>query len=433
MSPGISLCQYRTTLILPPLRRLLKANYNACGAVAVTAWKTVSIHANQAGRRTTGIEMTLSGPGTDAYPTLFSPGKIGTVELANRAIVSPMTRTSATAEGIVTDAMVDYYAEFARGGWGLVISEATYIDLKYSQGYRNQPGMANDAQQESWRRLIEAVHAEGVPFFMQLIHAGAVNQGNNWVEGSIAPSAVQPLGEEIPRYDGKGPFQMPREITRDEMDEVAASFATAAARAIEVGFDGVEVHGANGYIMDQFLTTYTNQRTDEYGGDIENRVRFHIDVMTAVRNAVDAAVPVGVRISQTKVNDLEYSWPGGDDDAKVVFPKVAATGIDFIDCSAHLGCAPVFGTDKSLSGLAKRYSGIAQIANGKLHDPAEAERALTQGEGDFCAITKGALADPAWPRKIAAGEVPIPFDPGMTTPLATLANTANWRLQQAAE
>jgi len=380
-----------------------------------------------------GADMTLSGPGTRAYPTLFSPSRISTVTLANRAIVSPMTRTSATDDGLVTDQMVAYYAEFARGGWGLVMTEATYIDLKYSQGYINQPGMATDAQQESWRKVVEAVHAEGVPFFMQFIHAGAVNQGNYWVEGSIAPSVVQPKGVQIPRYNGKGPFQTPREISRDEMAEVAASFAAAAKRAIEVGFDGVEVHGANGYLLDQFLTTYTNQRSDEYGGPIENRVRFHVDVMTAVRAAVDPSVPVGVRISQTKVNDLEYSWPGGDADAQVVFPKVAATGIDFIDCSAHLGCAPVFGTDRSLSGLAKRYSGITQIANGKLQDPAEAERALTQGEGDFCAIAKGALADPAWPRKVAAGEAPIPFDPGMTTPLATLDNTANWRLQQAAE
>jgi 2,4-dienoyl-CoA reductase-like NADH-dependent reductase (Old Yellow Enzyme family) len=376
--------------------------------------------------------MTLSGPGVDAYPTLFSPGKIGNVEFANRAIVSPMTRTSATDDGLATDAMVDYYTEFARGGWGLVMTEATYIDLKYSQGYNNQPGMATDAQQEAWRKVLDAVHAEGMPFFMQLFHAGAVNQGNNWVEGSMAPSAVAPLGEEIPRYNGKGPFQTPREITRDEIDQVAADFVAAAQRAIEMGFDGIEVHGANGYIMDQFLTTYTNQRTDEYGGEIENRVRFHIDVMTAVRSAVDAAVPVGVRISQTKVNDLEYSWPGGDDDAKVVFGAMGEIGNMFIDCSAHLGCKPVFGTDKSLSGLAKRHSGLQQIANGKLQDPAEAERALTQGEGDFCAIGKGALADPAWPSKIAAGVEPIAFNPGMVTPLATLANTANWRLQQAA-
>ncbi len=377
--------------------------------------------------------MTSSGPGIDAYPTLFSPGKLGGVALANRAIVSPMTRTSATVDGLATTRMVDYYAEYARGGWGLVATEATYIDEKYSQGYGNQPGIANAAQQESWRKVVDAVHAEGVPMFMQIFHAGAVNQGNHWVEGSIAPSAVQPKGEQIDRYNGSGPFQTPREITRDEMDEVVAAYAGATRRAIEVGFDGVEVHGATGYLMDQFLTTYTNQRTDDYGGAIENRARFHIDVMTAVRAAADAAVPVGTRISQTKVNDLEYSWPGGDDDTQVVFGKLGQIGNIFIDVSAHLGCAPVFGTDKSLAGLAKRHSGLTVIANGKLHDPAEAERALFEDEGDFVAIAKGALADPAWPRKIAAGVAPIPFGPGMVTPLATLANTLAWRQQQAAE
>ena len=377
--------------------------------------------------------MTLSGPGIDAYPTLFSPGKLGNVTLANRAIVSPMTRTSATDDGFATDQMVDYYTEYARGGWGLVATEATYIDETYSQGYNNQPGMANDAQQESWRKVVDSVHAEGVPFFMQIFHAGAVNQGNHWVEGSLAPSAVQPLGEQIDRYNGAGPFQTPREINRDEMAEVVAAHAAATARAVEVGFDGVEVHGANGYIMDQFLTTYTNQRTDEYGGAIENRVRFHIDVMTAVRAAVDPAVPVGTRISQTKVNDLEYRWPGGDDDAQVVFSKLGEIGNIFIDVCAHLGCAPVFDTDRSLAGLAKRHSGLTVIANGKLHEPAEAERAVSQGEGDFVAIAKGALADPAWPGKVAAGVEPIPFNPGMVNPLATLDNTAAWRQQQAAE
>jgi len=167
------------------------------------------------------------------------------VELANRAIVSPMTRTSATEDGLATDTMVDYYAEYARGGWGLVMTEATYVDLKYSQGYNDQPGMANDVQQESWRKVIDAVHAEGVPFFMQLFHAGAINQGNHWVKGSISPSAVPPLGEQIGRYNGSGPFQTPREITRDEMNEVVAAYAAAAVRAIEVGFDGIRERRSN--------------------------------------------------------------------------------------------------------------------------------------------------------------------------------------------
>ncbi len=366
------------------------------------------------------------------YPKLFSAGRIGNVKLANRAIVAPMTRTSATPDGRATPIMADYYGEFARNGWGLVIVEATAIDKQYSQGYYNQPGIGDDAQRDAWKPVVDACHRAGTPVFLQLIHSGAINQGNHWVKGSIAPSPVQPKGQQIDRYGGEGPFQVPRAITRDEINQAVADFAAAAKRAAEIGFDGIEVHGANGYLLDQFLTTYTNQRDDEYGGPIENRVRFHTEVMKAVRNAVPAHIPVGVRISQTKVNDLTYVWPGGVRDVDVVFPALQRTGIDFIHVSAHLGCTPVFDAGLSLAALAKRATGMTIIANGKLNDPVLAEEALTNGDGDFCAVGKGALADPAWPIKIQRGETPIPFDPAMTSPLATVANTAAWRARRAA-
>lgn len=363
----------------------------------------------------------------EKFPILFSKASIQSLELKNRSIVSPMTRTSAEEDGLVTKQMAEYYSEFARGGWGLVIAEATYIDKKYSQGYNNQPGIANEYQQEGWRKVVDSVHAEGVPIFLQIFHAGAVNQGNSWMEGSIAPSPVQPKGEQISRYNGHGFFQTPREISKDEIKEVIQSYASATKRAQEVGFDGVEVHGANGYLMDQFLTTYTNQRTDEYGGDIENRFRFHIEVMTAVRDAVPIDFPVGVRISQTKVNDREYSWPGGVEDAKVVFSSLGKIENIFIDVCAHLGCSPVFESGKSLARLAKDFSGSTVIANGKLDNPEEAERVLGNGEGEFIAIAKGALADPEWPTQIYQGLDPIPFQQDMITPLATIENVLNWR------
>jgi 2,4-dienoyl-CoA reductase-like NADH-dependent reductase (Old Yellow Enzyme family) len=363
---------------------------------------------------------------TERFPTLFSPGKLGSLELENRAIVAPLTRASATADGLVTDQMRDYYADFARGGWGLVETEAVYIDLKYSQGYYFQPGIASDAQVESWRKVVDATHAEGAKIMMQIFHGGAINQGNNWVEGSISASAVTPKGTQIDRYrGGKGPFQTPREITRDEMAEVVQSYADAARRAVELGFDAIEVHGANGYLPDQFLTVHTNLRTDEYGGPIENRVAYHCEIMRAVRAACPT-VPVGVRISQTKVNDFDYVWPGGADDARVIFSALAKTGIDFLHCSAHLGVSPVFGTSRSLSGLARDFSGLPVITNGKLQDPTVAEQALLDEEGDFVTIGKGSLADPAWAAKVRAGQAPIAFDPGMITPLATLDNYYQW-------
>lgn len=369
----------------------------------------------------------VSGSGVAQYPRLFSSGTLGALRLENRIVVSPMTRTSAIPDGHASAQMVEYYRAFARGGFGLVITEAAYIDCAYSQGYANQPGIALDSHAQAWRPIVDALHAESVPVLMQIFHAGAVNQGNCWIEGSIAPSPVQPLGEQIARYGGVGKFQVPREITRAEMAEVVTAFAAAARRAIAAGFDGVEVHGANGYLPDQFLTTYTNQRSDEYGGAVANRIRFHCEIMRAVRDAVPAQYPVGVRLSQTKVNDLSYSWPGGAQDAAVIFPALAAAGITFIDVSAHLGCDPVFGGDLSLAGLAKKHSGLTVIANGKLHDAAKAEELLASGQADFAAIAKGALADQAWPRKIARGETPTAFVPEMITPLATIDNVAAWR------
>ena len=152
------------------------------------------------------------------YPLLFSEGQLGKLRLKNRALVSSLTRASATEKGLVTDQMRGYYKNFARGGWGAILSEAIYIDEKYSQGYAFQPGLANEEQANSWSSLVEGVHSEGGLIIAQIFHGGAVNQGNAWVTGSIAPSAVRPKGEQIDRYRGSGGlFQVPREITREEI------------------------------------------------------------------------------------------------------------------------------------------------------------------------------------------------------------------------
>jgi 2,4-dienoyl-CoA reductase-like NADH-dependent reductase (Old Yellow Enzyme family) len=361
------------------------------------------------------------------YPRLFSPYQLGPLNLRNRAVVSSLTRASATEDGLVTPAMIEYYREFARGGWGLVATEATYVDLQYSQGYLNQPGIANDAQARGWQDVVKAVHECGTPIYMQLFHGGAVNQGNHWVQGSIAPSAIAPKGVQFSRYRGNGgPFQTPREITPIEIEAVIDSFALAAQRAIAAGFDGVEIHGANGYLPDQFLTTYTNQRRDDYNGGVRQRLKFHLKLLKAVRSAIPGSL-LGVRLSQTKVNDLEYQWPGQLEDAKVIFLEIGQTGVDFIHVAAHQGVSPVFGSSKSLSGLAKQFSGLPVITNGKLHDPVLADQALADEEGDLVSIGKGALSDPHWALKVHQGLHPIEFDMGMISPYATLQNRAQWK------
>ncbi len=371
----------------------------------------------------------MSKSETRRFANLFSPGRIGGVVLRNRAAVAPMTRISAGPGGRTTDEMAAYYAAYARGGFGLVITEGTYIDEAHSQGYVDQPGIANDAQRDSWRKVVDAVHAEGAPIFMQLLHAGALVQHNDHVDEAVAPSAVPPVGEMAPHYKGAGKFPVPREITRREMKEVAQAFASAALRAVEAGFDGVEIHGANGYLADQFLTDYTNRRGDEYGGPTQRRVRYHGEIVAAVKEALAGRAPFGIRISETKVNDLAHSWAGGSDDARTIFGAVGEAGPDYIHVNAHRGFEPVFGTGKSLARLAREAAPghVRIVACGKLNDPALADGMLGEGSADAAAIAKGALADPCWPEKIRRGAAPIAFDPAMLRPYATLENVARWR------
>ena len=371
----------------------------------------------------------MSDTGTSRFAKLFSPGRVGGVALGNRAAVAPMTRISAGPGGLATDGMAAYYADYAKGGFGLVITEGTYIDEAHSQGYVDQPGIANDAQRDSWKTVVDAVHAQGVPVFMQLLHAGALIQHNDHVGEAVAPSAIEPVGEMAPHYKGAGKFPVPREISRREMTDVAAAFGAAARRAVEAGFDGVEIHGANGYLADQFLTDYTNRRDDEYGGPTARRVRYHTEIVAAVKRALDGRAPFGIRISETKVNDLAHSWAGGADDARTIFGAIGEAGPSYIHVNAHRGFEPVFGTGKSLARLAREAAprDVRIVACGKLNDPLLAEALIEDGTADAAAIAKGALADPSWPAKIARGEAPVAFDPAMLRPYATLENVSAWR------
>jgi 2,4-dienoyl-CoA reductase-like NADH-dependent reductase (Old Yellow Enzyme family) len=363
------------------------------------------------------------------WPHILSPFALGALELPNRTVVAPMTRISANPEGVPTAQMAAHYSEFARGGFGLIITEGTYTDLAQSQGYRDQPGIVTPAQVEGWRQVVESVHDAGGRIVLQLMHAGALVQDNRFTDETIAPSAVQPAGEMAARYYGKGPFRMPREMSRDEIKAVVASHETAAAHAIEAGFDGVEIHGANGYLPVQFLTPETNTRTDEYGGSLENRLRFHLEVMAAVVRGVAGRGLAGMRLSQSRSSDFNHKWSGGIEDARTIFTELTRTGADFLHISTHQGLSEEFSSGHTLAGLAREFSGIPVIACGKLEVPENAEQILETGEADLVAMARGALADPYWPRKLACGEDPVSFDPEMISPFATLDITIAWRAE----
>ncbi|MEV0799461.1 NADH:flavin oxidoreductase [Kribbella sp. NPDC050281] len=366
---------------------------------------------------------------TTTHPALRPIG-VGAVELANRFAVAPMSRVSATPDGVPTDEMTDYYAAFAEGGFGLVITEGTYTDPAYSQGYLNQPGLTTSAQVAGWREVTRRVHAAGRPILAQLMHAGAISQGNPHRAERVGPSAVRPIGEMLSEYGGQGPWPTPRELSACEIDEVIAGFVAAAVRAHEAGFDGVEIHGANGYLLDQFLTVYTNQRTDAYGGPVANRIRLTAEVAEAIVAATPPGFVVGVRLSQTKVNDLEYRWPGGAYDAEVVFGILAAQGIDYLHIASEgrdwLETARLPG-GQTITGLARKVSGLPVIANGGMHDPERADRVLTDGHADLVSIARGALANPDLPRRLADEHQLDRFDRGMLEPAATLANAKQWQ------
>ncbi|WP_435174962.1 NADH:flavin oxidoreductase [Halorussus sp. AFM4] len=346
----------------------------------------------------------------DEHGVLFDEFDLNGTTLENRVGLAPMTRTSATTDGRATDRMKRYYAKFARGGFSFLVTEGTYPDEAYSQGYRNQPGLANESHVEAWRTVTEAVHEEGAPIFAQLMHAGALSQGNEHADETVGPSAVKPKGEQLELYGGSGEFAVPKEMTKDEMADARRGFARAAERAEAAGFDGVEIHGANGYLLDQFLTEYTNERDDEYGGSVENRIRYPAEVVEAVRDAVPEEFTVGVRISQSKVNDPDYRWSGGEDDAEVVFRALDSAGVDFVHVTEEDVTAPAFGSGPTLAELADEYTTVPVVANGNLGDPDAAARVVESHGADLVAQATSALANPDWPTRVAEGRDPEEFD-----------------------
>ncbi|MBE3014151.1 NADH:flavin oxidoreductase [Microbispora sp. NEAU-D428] len=357
-------------------------------------------------------------------------GRIGGLVLANRLAVSPMTRVSAEPDGTPTAEMADYYAEFAEGGFGLVLTEGTYTDAAYAQGYHNQPGIVTRRHVEAWREITGRVHAAGSVAVLQLMHAGALSQGNPHRSGTAGPSAVPPRGEMMPEYGGSGPWPLPAAMTRADIAEAVAGFVSSAENAREAGFDGVEVHGANGYLIDQFLTGYTNLRDDFYGGPVGNRVRLAAEVVGAIRAAVGPDFCVGIRLSQGKVNDHGHRWPGGAHDAEIIFAALAEAGATYIHIASEgrdwIETARLDG-GVTITGLARRVTGLPVIANGGMHDSARAAQVLADGHADLLSVGRGALANPDLPRRLRAGVPLEEYDHRILDPMATLANARSRR------
>ena len=350
---------------------------------------------------------------------LFSTLPLGALTLRNRVAVAPMTRLSATEDGRATEQMLRYYAHFAGGGWGLIETEATYIDEEHSQYRVGQPGLATAAHRDAWRPIVDAVHGHGAAFFAQLQHAGALAEARRYRDQTLAPSALEPRSRQ--------PLPTPRELTGVEIARIHDHFAGAARLAVDAGFDGVEVHGANGYLVDQFLTVYSNCRTDEYGGPLANRIRFAVEAIRAVRQVVPAGFPVGIRLSQHKTHDPDYTWPGGESDAETIFRALAVAGASFLHIGGQSAPARARDTGRLLSDIGKRTTDAVVLVNGGLEDPMRAHAVVTDGAADLVSLARGALANPDWPQRVASGYPLEAFDPAMIRPVATLDHAEEWQ------
>lgn len=364
---------------------------------------------------------------TEAYPTLFSPVTLGRVTLRNRIAMAPLTRQMAEADGTPTDEMAAYYARRARGGLGLVITEGTYEqDAFQSRAYLSQPGIANAAHVAGWKKVCDAVHDNGAKIVIQLMHGGRVSDPRTLNgQPGVSASATQSGGwtlytdndyeKTIRNIQGDWPkvtFPPARELSVEELHAVADGFAAGAKRAVEAGADGVEVHGANGYLIWQFITPKTNLRTDEFGGSPENNVRFAKLVGEKVRAVIGPDKLLILRLSQDGVDDFTGAWPGGTTYAEAVGKALADSAYDALHWASFNWQDNRDPKDPTpMPVVLKRASGKPVISNGGIADGAGAEAALTAG-ADMVALGRPLFAHPDWPYIVRSGvDYPwLPFD-----------------------
>lgn len=313
---------------------------------------------------------------------LTSPAQIGTLSLKNHMVMAPLTRSRAGEGDTPTPTVVEYYRQ--RAGAGLIITEGSQVSAQ-GKGYMRTPGIFTTEQIEGWKQVTDAVHAEGGRIFLQLWHVGRLShslvQLNN--EPPVAPSAIKADGE-IYTPEGMKPYELPRALNLDEIPGVIADFRQGAENAKRAGFDGVEIHGANGYLIDQFLRDGTNMRTDAYGGSVENRALFLKEVVESVIEVFGAS-RVGVRLSPI-FNYFSMS----DRDPQATFNYTAKMlsryGLAYVHV-VELGAGAF-----DFRGLKRRFGG-SYIANGG-YDAERAEKALNSGDADLVSFGTAFLANP---------------------------------------
>ena len=321
---------------------------------------------------------------------LLKPLQAGPLKLANRLVMPPMATARAGPDGKVSQEMLDYYAEKSEGGYiALIIIEHSFIK-KEGRASANQLSAADDSVVEGLGKLAEVIHRNGPKTVMQLNHAGSMATGEITGTTPVAPSAVA-----NPRKEG-----VPHELTTREIADIVEAFGSSALRAKEAGFDGVEIHSAHGYLLNQFFSPLTNKRTDGYGGPVHNRIRIHLQVIEGVRKAVGEDFPILLRLGASDFRE------GGTtiEDSKIVAREFESAGVNILDISGGFSGYIVPGLTGQgffapLTGAIKKVVSIPVILTGGITDAQAADQLLAEGKADLIGVGRAILNNSGWAKQ----------------------------------
>ena len=331
---------------------------------------------------------------------IFSPFQLKGFTLKNRLGVAPMTRMSSPGDGIPRRDVLDFLVRRAQNGAALVYTEAIVTDYESAQGYPGQARLVTQRQIEAWRPVVEAIRAAGAVAIMQMFHCGRIA----WPEVNpagriIAPSPLTPRDSNA--LTGK-PYDPPDEMSRFDIDHVILGFVETARGAVAAGFDGIEIHAAHGYLISQFLSSYTNQRTDAYGGSVANRYRFLREIIQAVAPVIPGNRLLFVRISDWGVTDMDISLFGTKKEYQEMITLLSQEPIDAISVSAYDYKQPAFNTSQNMAQITREATSLPILICGKIYDRATAAEALR--DADIALSAKSMLLNPNWVEDVRQGK-----------------------------
>ena len=335
-----------------------------------------------------------------AEDALFSPFKLNGFNLKNRIGVAPMTRMSSPGDSIPRQDVLDFLVRRARNGAAIVYTEAIVTDYESAQGYPKQARLTTQRQIDAWKPVVKAIQQEGAVAVMQMFHCGRMS----WPEINpaglvIAPSAITPK-QDNPMTGA--PYTVPDAMTQFDIDHVIKGFVETARGVVEAGFDGIEIHGAHGYLINNFLSSYSNQRTDAYGGPVENRYRFAHEVIEAVRKVVPRDRLLIFRISNWAIADMKVSLFENKAEWQEMIRLLSGEPIDAISVSTYGYSEKAFGTDQTMAQLTRAVTGLPIMICGRIYDRASADDALKHA--DIVLSAKSILLNPNWVEDLRAGK-----------------------------